>query len=131
MAVPVLWSTAEEFLGKRWGRRYRKVQVRCWRTAAVVRSAQVPGPEPGLGESRGRHPWAREQGAPLAVPAREALMPLPRKGWPEECQLCALFLQGQKPSKRVGTSLGLANIYLGNFGFPGIFAGFSNRSSIG
>ena len=29
--------------------------------AAVVRSAQVPGPEPGLGEHGGRCLWAREQ----------------------------------------------------------------------
>ena len=61
MAVPVPWSTAEEVPGERQGRRYGNVQVRCWRMAAVVRSAQVPGPEPGLGEHRGRCLWAREQ----------------------------------------------------------------------
>lgn len=28
-AIPVLWSTAEEFLGRRWGRRYVNAQARC------------------------------------------------------------------------------------------------------
>jgi len=60
VAVPVLWSAAEEFPGERWGRKYRNIQVRCWWTVVVVRNAQVPGPEPSLRQRRGRSLWAGE-----------------------------------------------------------------------
>lgn len=56
-------------------------------------------------------------------------MPLLREKWAEECQPRALFHQGQKPFKREWTLLGLEDTYLGNAGFPGLSASFSNGAS--
>lgn len=53
-------------------------------------------------------------------------MPLLGKKWAEGCQPRALFHQGQKPSRREWTVLGLKDTYLGNAGFPGLSEGFSN-----
>lgn len=123
--------------------------------AAAVRSAQVPGPEPGLGARCLWAPERRVAGAPLAVPKKAQPLPVPLECWAfpemdkdlnmylntcpwcpcqgkgEEHQPCALFHPRHKPSKRQGTSLGLETSDLGNFGFPGVVADFSSESTIG
>lgn len=134
-------------------------QVRCWQMAAALRSAHVPGPEPGLAArclwaperrvagwqelhwlcqqrlcsasacASGLLGFPRDGQGPSHAFKHMAMVPLPRERWGTSAS-CLVSSQTQT-IKKGGTSLELETTDLGNFGFPGIVIGFSSGSTIG